>query len=99
MNEKQWLIKAGVIHVRLSGTIRSSYSPWRIRVDEKRPARYLAYLLRVKGEPQWVDMGEAAAIDRAVAKWRRALRKKQSHPYYWASFIQVGEWANLDSRR
>jgi CHAT domain-containing protein/Flp pilus assembly protein TadD len=50
------------------------YSPWRIRVDEKRPARYLAYLLGVKGEPQWVDLGEAAAIDRAVAEWRRALR-------------------------
>jgi CHAT domain len=25
--------------------------------------------------------------------------EKQSHPYYWASFIQVGEWANLDGRR
>jgi hypothetical protein len=22
-----------------------------------------------------------------------------SHPYYWASFIQSGEWANLDGRR
>jgi CHAT domain-containing protein/tetratricopeptide (TPR) repeat protein len=24
---------------------------------------------------------------------------KLRHPYYWASFIQVGEWANLDGRR
>ena len=37
-----------------------------------------------------------------------ALRKVQlemlkqaprRHPYYWASFIQSGEWANLDGRR
>jgi CHAT domain-containing protein/Tfp pilus assembly protein PilF len=24
---------------------------------------------------------------------------KLQHPYYWASFIQAGEWANLDGRR
>jgi CHAT domain-containing protein/lipopolysaccharide biosynthesis regulator YciM len=24
---------------------------------------------------------------------------KRSHPYYWASFIQSGEWANLDGKR
>jgi CHAT domain-containing protein len=24
---------------------------------------------------------------------------KLRHPYYWASFIQVGEWANLDGQR
>jgi CHAT domain-containing protein len=24
---------------------------------------------------------------------------KLRHPYYWASFIQAGEWANLDGRR
>jgi len=21
------------------------------------------------------------------------------HPFYWANFIQAGEWANLDGRR
>jgi CHAT domain-containing protein len=24
---------------------------------------------------------------------------ERSHPYYWASFIQSGEWANLDGKR
>jgi CHAT domain-containing protein len=24
---------------------------------------------------------------------------KRQHPYYWASFIQSGEWANLEGRR
>jgi CHAT domain-containing protein len=26
-------------------------------------------------------------------------RKGRSHPFYWASFIQAGEWANLDGNR
>jgi CHAT domain-containing protein len=26
-------------------------------------------------------------------------RKGRQHPFYWASFIQSGEWANLDGRR
>jgi CHAT domain-containing protein len=26
-------------------------------------------------------------------------RANRQHPFYWASFIQAGEWANLDGRR
>jgi len=26
-------------------------------------------------------------------------RKGREHPFYWASFIQAGEWANLEGRR
>ena len=26
-------------------------------------------------------------------------RKERAHPFYWASFIQSGEWANLDGKR
>jgi CHAT domain-containing protein/Tfp pilus assembly protein PilF len=26
-------------------------------------------------------------------------RRNRSHPFYWASFIQAGEWASLDGRR
>jgi CHAT domain-containing protein len=26
-------------------------------------------------------------------------RKERRHPFYWASFIQSGEWANLDGKR
>jgi CHAT domain-containing protein len=25
--------------------------------------------------------------------------KDRQHPFYWAAFIQSGEWANLDGRR
>jgi len=27
------------------------------------------------------------------------MRKGRQHPFYWASFIQSGEWANLDGKR
>jgi len=26
-------------------------------------------------------------------------RKERQHPFYWASFIQLGEWANLEGKR
>ncbi|HET9285598.1 MAG TPA: hypothetical protein VFR24_26910 [Candidatus Angelobacter sp.] len=28
-----------------------------------------------------------------------AMLKDRMHPFYWASFIQSGEWANLDGKR
>jgi len=30
---------------------------------------------------------------------QRGKSRDYSHPYYWASFIQSGEWANLDGQR
>ena len=33
------------------------------------------------------------------AKLAMLKRQRRQHPYYWASFIQSGEWANLDGRR
>jgi len=36
--------------------------------------RYAAYVLASQGEPRWVDLGEAAPIDRTVAALRQALR-------------------------
>jgi hypothetical protein len=26
-------------------------------------------------------------------------RQGRQHPFYWASFIQSGEWANLEGKR
>src|SRR5262249_62096168 len=40
----------------------------------KLPPSYLAYLLAAQGRPKWVDLGEAAPIDRAITAWRKALR-------------------------
>jgi CHAT domain-containing protein/Tfp pilus assembly protein PilF len=36
--------------------------------------RYVAYILRRQGAPQWVELGEVKAIDDLVALWRGALR-------------------------
>ncbi|HKX28083.1 MAG TPA: CHAT domain-containing tetratricopeptide repeat protein [Blastocatellia bacterium] len=44
------------------------------QVGKSRPPRYLAYLLPAQGPPRWVDLGETAPIDRAIAAWREALR-------------------------
>jgi CHAT domain-containing protein/Tfp pilus assembly protein PilF len=50
------------------------YTPIEPRTDNDSPPRYLAYLLAPQGQPRWVDLGEAALIDRAVDAWRQALR-------------------------
>jgi CHAT domain-containing protein len=33
------------------------------------------------------------------AKLAMLKRRSRQHPFYWASFIQSGEWASLDGRR
>ena len=33
------------------------------------------------------------------AKLAMLKRPGRQHPFYWASFIQSGEWATLDGRR
>ncbi|MBO0720824.1 MAG: tetratricopeptide repeat protein [Blastocatellia bacterium] len=50
------------------------YTPQEPRTGKSLPQRYIAYLLTARGRPGWVDLGEAAPIDRAVDKWRQALR-------------------------
>ncbi|HMV82824.1 MAG TPA: CHAT domain-containing protein [Blastocatellia bacterium] len=47
--------------------------------------------------------GRAEAMRQAqlglLNKLKRGGKRNYSHPYYWASFIQSGEWANLDGQR
>jgi CHAT domain-containing protein len=40
--------------------------------------RYVAYILHSQGEPQWVDLGEAAPINQSVADFRQALQSQIS---------------------
>jgi CHAT domain-containing protein len=41
--------------------------------------------------------GRSAGLRRSQL---RMLRNKDlRHPFYWAAFIQSGEWANLDGQR
>jgi CHAT domain-containing protein/Tfp pilus assembly protein PilF len=48
------------------------------REDQFGARRYVAYVLRHHGEPKWVDLGEAQAIDEAVTALRQALRDPQN---------------------
>ena len=43
------------------------------RAEQWGPPRYAAYILHRRGEPAWVDLGEADPIDRSVTTLRRAL--------------------------
>src|SRR5262245_34698671 len=52
-----------------------TYTPFEPRTGESLPPRYLAYLLASRGQPKWVDLGEAAPIERAVDAWRQSLRE------------------------
>src|SRR5262249_8275983 len=47
------------------------------------------------GLKQGLGRGEALR----QAELAMLKRKGREHPFYWASFIQSGEWANLDGRR
>jgi CHAT domain-containing protein/Tfp pilus assembly protein PilF len=42
-------------------------------------------------------MGRGAALRRVQLEMMRSTGR--GHPFYWASFIQYGEWANLDGKR
>jgi CHAT domain-containing protein/Tfp pilus assembly protein PilF len=42
-------------------------------------------------------VGRGEALRQAQLAMSR--RKGREHPFYWASFIQAGEWANLDGKR
>lgn len=48
-----------------------------------------------KGLKQGLGRGEALR----QAELAMLKRKDRRHPFYWASFIQSGEWANLDGQR
>jgi CHAT domain-containing protein len=42
-------------------------------------------------------LGRGEALRRAQLEMLKKASRR--HPYYWASFIQSGEWANLDGKR
>ena len=42
-------------------------------------------------------MGRGASLRQVQLSMLK--RKGRTHPFYWASFIQSGEWANLDGKR
>ena len=43
------------------------------RAERFGAGRYVAYVLRANQAPAWVELGEAAPIDQAIADWRKTL--------------------------
>jgi CHAT domain-containing protein len=41
--------------------------------------------------------GRGEALRRAPLEMLKGMNRR--HPYYWASFIQSGEWADLEGKR
>lgn len=56
------------------------YQPYDVKKDEWQPARYVAYILKNQGEPDWVDLGRVEAIDKAVASARNDMRDRKQDP-------------------
>jgi CHAT domain-containing protein/Tfp pilus assembly protein PilF len=54
------------------------YAPYDARANKWLARRYIAYILRDKGEPMWVDLGEAKIINELVKRFRRALANPSS---------------------
>ena len=50
------------------------YHPSTEKPQSRSAPRYSAYTLTARGAANWVDLGEAAAIDPAIEAWRAALR-------------------------
>ncbi len=56
------------------------YNPQAKQSEAFENPRYVAYILQPQGEPQWVDLGDAATINQAVANFRRTIRLKSGSP-------------------
>jgi CHAT domain-containing protein len=75
----------------LAGTETLVMSLWPVS-DEALPEMMRRYY---KGLKQGLGRGVALRN----VKLSLLKQKKHTHPYYWASFIQSGEWANLQGKR
>jgi len=53
------------------------YKPYNAETGEWGSPHYAVYILRSNGEPQWADLGEAAAIDENIQILRNALKSRQ----------------------
>jgi CHAT domain-containing protein len=54
------------------------YRPFNSQTLERGQPHYAAYLLAATGEPQWVNLGEAAAIDSKVRTFKRRIQTIES---------------------
>ncbi len=72
-------IPSGAVLIEIA-RYRPFNAAWKTMAEAWKPARYAAFLLAKDAEPESVDLGEAKAIDDAVAKLRRALADRGGAP-------------------
>lgn len=75
----------------LAGTETLVMSLWEVsdRVTDEMMTTYYSRLKK--------GLGRGEALRQAQLDMLK--RKDRQHPFYWASFIQAGEWANLEGKR
>jgi CHAT domain-containing protein/tetratricopeptide (TPR) repeat protein len=76
----------------LAGSESQVMSLWPVSDDATKDLMISYYKALRQGE------GRSEGLRRVQLRMLRG-RKDQRHPFYWAAFIQSGEWANLDGRR
>jgi CHAT domain-containing protein/Tfp pilus assembly protein PilF len=59
------------------------------------------YVTRELMTDYYAGLKQGLGRGEALRRSQRAMlaRRGRQHPFYWASFIQAGEWASLDGRR
>lgn len=75
----------------LAGSESQVMSLWKVS-DQGTKELMVEYYKRLLG-------GEGRGEGLRQVQLRMLKNPKRSHPFYWASFIQSGEWANLDGKR
>lgn len=75
----------------LAGSETQVMSLWPVSDKGTRDLMIAYYQALERGE------GRSAALRNVQLQMLKS--EKQNHPYYWASFIQSGEWANLQGQR
>ena len=75
----------------LAGSESQVMSLWPVSARGTRDLMIKYYQARQKG------VGRSAALREVQLGLLK--RKERQHPYFWASFIQSGEWANLKGKR
>ena len=75
----------------LAGSETQVMSLWAVS-DKATRELMVAYYRKLKQ-----GQGRGEALRRAQLEMLKKVNRR--HPYYWASFIQSGEWANLAGKR
>jgi CHAT domain-containing protein len=75
----------------LAGAETQVMSLWAVS-DRWTKGLMVAYYQRLRQ-----GQGRGAALRQAQLEMLKDVKRR--HPYYWASFIQSGEWANLEGKR